>query len=70
MEILGLEQVGIYDSFLELGGHSLNAVQIISRVQTLFGVELSIRSFFDSTTIATMANQIEQITSADDYSVI
>ncbi|MGH7796363.1 MAG: non-ribosomal peptide synthetase [Candidatus Binatia bacterium] len=62
MQILGTERVGIHDNFLELGGHSLNAFQIIARVREIFGVELSIQSFIDvnSATVAAMAELIEQ----------
>jgi amino acid adenylation domain-containing protein len=61
-EILGTERVGIHDNFLALGGHSLNAFQIIARVRAIFGVELSIQSLIDANaaTIAVMAEWIEQ----------
>ena len=39
-KVLGLERVGIHDNFLELGGHSLAATQVISRVIDIFRVEL------------------------------
>ena len=54
-EILGLDQVGIEDNFLELGGDSLLASQIISRVIKTFQVEVPLRSLFESPTIADMA---------------
>ena len=54
-EVLFLDQVGIYDNFFELGGHSLLATQVISRVINTFKVELSIKTLFDSPTVADMA---------------
>jgi hypothetical protein len=62
MEILGKTRVGIYDNFLALGGHSLSAFQIITRVHAIFNVELSIQCFIDvnSATVAAMAELIEQ----------
>ncbi|MFQ5681991.1 MAG: AMP-binding protein [Candidatus Binatia bacterium] len=54
-EVLGLDQVGIYDNFFDLGGHSLNATQVISRVIKTFKVELPIKSLFESPTVAGMA---------------
>ncbi|MFQ5684962.1 MAG: AMP-binding protein, partial [Candidatus Binatia bacterium] len=54
-EVLGLDQVGIYDNLFDLGGHSLNATQVISRVINTFKVELPIKSLFESPTVADMA---------------
>lgn len=69
IEILGTEQVSIHDSFLELGGHSLSAAQIIARVRDLFGVELSFRSFLDGATVASLAEQIEQASPRDSLRI-
>ncbi len=54
-EVLLLERVGIHDDFLELGGHSLAASQIISRAITAFGFELSVQELFGAPTVADMA---------------
>ena len=58
--VLGLEQVGIHDNFLDLGGHSLLATQIISRVIDKFRVELPIKSLLEAPTVAEMAVVIMQ----------
>ena len=50
-ELLGIKQVGVNDNFFELGGHSLLATMVMSRLRKEFGVELSLRSFFESPTI-------------------
>jgi amino acid adenylation domain-containing protein len=60
-EVLGLDQVGVHDNFFELGGHSLLATQAISRVRTAFHIELSLRSLFESPSVAGLAVQITQI---------
>jgi acyl carrier protein len=57
-EILGLEQVGIHDSFLELGGDSLQAGRIIARVVRTFGVELQLDSLFQAPTVAEMSQLV------------
>jgi amino acid adenylation domain-containing protein len=57
-ELLHLEIVGIRDGFLELGGHSLLATRLITRMQTVFGVELEIRDLFAHPTIEGLAEHV------------
>jgi acyl carrier protein len=54
-DVLGIDPIGVNDSFPELGGNSLQAIQIISRLRDVFQVDLSIRSLFDAPTIAELA---------------
>ncbi|MEH2279461.1 MAG: amino acid adenylation domain-containing protein [Nostoc sp.] len=57
-DVLGREQISIYDNFFGLGGHSLLATQVISRVNTAFGAELPILPIFQHPTIAALAEAI------------
>ncbi len=59
-EVLSLDQVGINDKFFDLGGHSLRAVQVISRVINAFKLELPIKFLLESPTIADMTVVITQ----------
>jgi amino acid adenylation domain-containing protein len=59
-EVLGIDSVGIHDNFFDLGGHSLDATQIMSRVIQTFQLELPIKALFDSPTVADMAVVITQ----------
>jgi len=59
-EVLGLDRVGIQDNFLELGGNSLSATQVISRVIKRFELELPIQFLFQTPTVAEMAAVITQ----------
>jgi len=59
-EVLGLDEVGVHDDFLELGGDSLLAGQVVSRVISEFRVELPLRSLFQAPTVADMALAITQ----------
>jgi acyl carrier protein len=54
-ELLGVNRVGVNDNFFELGGHSLLATRAISSLQEQFNVELSLRSFFETPTVAGVA---------------
>lgn len=59
-EALAIEPVGIYDHFLDLGGNSLQAMQIIQRVLTVFQVNLPLTVLFEAPTIAAMAASLTQ----------
>jgi acyl carrier protein len=59
-EVLGFDQVGIHDSFLDLGGHSLAASRIIARLIQSFQLELPLKALFDAPTVAEMAAVITQ----------
>jgi amino acid adenylation domain-containing protein len=60
-DILGVEKVGIYDNFFDLGGHSLRATQVISLIRKAFKVELTLKSLFTSPTIAAVTKIIETL---------
>ena len=60
----------IYDNFFDLGGHSLTASRVISRVIQTFQLELPVKALFDSTTVAEMAviitaNQAKRASNAE-----
>ena len=59
--LLELEQVGIDDNFFALGGHSLLATQMILQVIDAFGVNLPLRTLFESPTVRQLAREIERL---------
>lgn len=58
-EVFGVKAVGINDSFFELGGDSLLAMQVLNRVRRETGIALSFRQLLDNQSIAELAPLIE-----------
>ncbi len=54
-EILGASGIGPQDSFFDLGGHSLSAVRMFSRIQKRFGVSLPLATLFDAPTLGQLS---------------
>ncbi|WP_256757092.1 non-ribosomal peptide synthetase [Cohnella sp. WQ 127256] len=63
-EVLGVETIGVQDHFFEMGGHSLNAIAVRTRIHQAFQVELSLTDIFQSPTIKELALVIEQASPA------
>jgi amino acid adenylation domain-containing protein/thioester reductase-like protein len=60
-EVLGLEIVGIEDDFFELGGYSLLATQLLSRIANRLNIKLPLRSVFEASNITALAERIESV---------
>jgi acyl-CoA synthetase (AMP-forming)/AMP-acid ligase II/NADP-dependent 3-hydroxy acid dehydrogenase YdfG/acyl carrier protein len=60
-ELLAVQRVGRHDNFFQLGGHSLLSMQLISRLRDTFHIELPLRTLFEASTVAGLAEQIDTI---------
>nr|WP_010133791.1 non-ribosomal peptide synthetase [Microbulbifer agarilyticus] len=60
-ELLGKDAVSITDNFFALGGHSLNATQLLARINEQFDVNLSMRSIFEEKDLSALAAHIDTL---------
>ncbi|HLL45610.1 MAG TPA: condensation domain-containing protein, partial [Longimicrobiaceae bacterium] len=68
--MLEIDEVGVHDDFFALGGHSLYATQIISRVRDQFDVELSLQAIFEHPTVAGLATRVEELRESGETALI
>ncbi len=59
-QLLGGDRIDIHTNFFHIGGHSLLAIQVISRLKHTFNVDIPLRSIFEAPTIAQLAQYVEQ----------
>lgn len=57
-DVLGLEKVGIYDNFFDLGGNSLDIVKVNDRLKTLSGGDVPLMSMFKYPTVSSLAEHL------------
>ncbi|WP_455886774.1 amino acid adenylation domain-containing protein [Pseudomonas rustica] len=65
-EVLKIERVGMNDNFFLLGGHSLIATQVTSRVQEQAGLPVSLKALFENPVFGDYCAQLEQLTPQAD----
>lgn len=51
---------GVHDDFFSVGGHSLLAMQVVSRVESEFGIPVSLQEFLERPTISELAKRVEE----------
>ncbi len=68
--VLRVEAIGVDDNFFDQGGHSLSAMQAITRMRETFGVEVQVRAMFDMPTIFEMAAHIEALGMAEREEIV
>ncbi|WP_152446904.1 non-ribosomal peptide synthetase, partial [Janthinobacterium sp. HH01] len=62
LELLAVpaSRLGVHSNFFAVGGHSLLATRVISKVHSVFGVEMPLRAMFNHPTVADMAKWIDE----------
>jgi len=60
-EILSLNQVGLHDNFFKLGGHSLNSIQLVTRIRQELNLDLRVADIFVKPTIAKLLTNAQSI---------
>ena len=58
-DLLGIDQIGVGDDFFALGGHSLMAFRVVSRIQDALDTNVQVRDIFDHPTPAALADFIQ-----------
>ena len=56
--VLGVERVGIDDSFFDLGGDSLSAMRVVTAINAGLNADLKVHTLFDAPTVAQLAPRI------------
>jgi len=65
-EVLSVEQVGVNDSFFDLGGHSLSVVQVQGKIKEIFDKEISVVDMFKYPTIRSLAKFFDDQTTTKE----
>jgi hypothetical protein len=59
-EVLGVPELGVHDDFFLLGGHSIKAGQVMTRIRAALGIPAPLRLIFDNPTVATLARVLDE----------
>ncbi|MBL6449167.1 amino acid adenylation domain-containing protein [Fulvivirga sp. 29W222] len=68
--LFGLKRIGANTSFFKIGGNSLKAIQLISRIFKEFGVMILVRDIFSAPTITQLAQKINEVKEKEDFKSI
>lgn len=66
-EVLKLDRVGVYDNFFDLGGHSLQATRVASRIRDAFQVEFPLHQMFAAPVLAEIAARVESALRSESF---
>ena len=69
-DVLRVQRVGLDDNFFEMGGHSLSATQVVSRIRQNLRVDLPVRTVFESPSVAALAHDVQEKQRGDQGMVV
>jgi hypothetical protein len=69
-DVLARPTIARHDNFFALGGHSLSATQVVSRLRAAFAVDITLPMFFEAPTIAGLAEQIQRLQHSSEGLVV
>ena len=69
-QVLGLERVGVDDSFFDLGGDSLSAMRVIAAINTGLDAHLAVRTLFDAPSVRSLSQQLDRHTSSECFASV
>ncbi len=61
-DILERDKIGIRDNFFDMGGHSLKATRVISKIQEVYGVKVDLKNLFIDPTVEHLSDYVETLT--------
>ncbi|ORA35964.1 non-ribosomal peptide synthetase [Mycobacterium aquaticum] len=63
--VLGVDRVGVEDSFFDLGGDSISAMRVIAAINTALDAQLAVRTLFEAPTVRSLSHQLDSADEAD-----
>ncbi|WP_345005697.1 phosphopantetheine-binding protein [Streptosporangium album] len=64
-EVLGLDRIGVHDDFFALGGNSLLAIRVVSRIRAAVDLQIPVDAVFTNPTVERLADAVEALLIAD-----